>query len=506
MTYFYIMFRKLSFVMFLIMTSACVGAQELDLELIEEVEDLVEAMPADDQEAFREAGERMMRLAEESGRCAPFAAGTFALVRIALASGDLERAHALFDQRPECLRQLPRMEFQRAVLAFSEQDYATAREIWQQFVGNGSELNRVKAMENIGACWQREGELDSAQFHYERALKHQGDQVNLMTLNNIVSILNLKSRYAEVRTFFEIGLTLEVKDTTALDMLYWNMLIAETMQGHEEAALNVMREREAVGLMEVPDYAIFAYWKYLMLMDDYEAFIAHRANYSAEELASKLESVPNYLVDLFDDGRSSELGRLPLSVKWVIARRGFDLARRLEAVVSDSRPVSILQTRLEQKLAEEQRWNALLMGSLMVVVLMVGGAWVYAIMRKVKRRGAAERMEFSDADHKSVQAIREALVNQSGGEEALLHLAELRELLEARQNDSLSRIMVDVDLTPTEIKLLQLIGKSYNAQECAKMLGCTKSHVYNLRSSVRKKLGLPESISLKSWVLENMGG
>ena len=493
--------------MLYVMMTASMAAQNQDLELSAEVEVLIDAMTSDDAEELEVAGARMMKNGEETGRCAPYAAGVYTLSRVALSQGDFERTRSLLQDRTDCLRGLPRLEFQRAVLAFSEGRYAEAREIWRAVASDlTNEEQAVKAIENMGACWQREEQLDSAQWYYEKALSLQGEQINLMTVNNIVSILNDKSRYDEVRSFFEVGMSIEITDSTALDMLYWNLLVSEVMQGNEEASLEVMREREEKGFVGVPDYAIDAYWQYLLLQDDYDAFIAHRAEFSAGQLAEMLKTAPTFLSDLFDDGRRSEVGRLPLSVKWVIARRGLELAQLIESADAESRPVSMLQVKLEQKLAQEQRWNNVLMGSLVGGVLLVGGAWVFSILARGKRRGAAERMEFSNADHKSVQAIRQALVNQTGGEEALLHLAELRELLEARQSNSLSRIMGEVDLTPTELKLLQLIGKSYNAQECAKMLNCTKSHVYNLRSSVRKKLDLSESISLKSWVVENMGG
>lgn len=506
MMYFYVMNRSISFVMLFVMMTASVVAQNQDSDLAAEVEALIAAMPSGDPEQLEAAGERMMKKGMETGRCAPYAAGVFALSRVAMAQGDYERTRSLFRERTDCLRGVSLLEFQRAVLAFSEGRYAEAREIWRAVASDPvAEVQAAKTMENIGACWQREGQLDSAQWYYEKALNLQGEQVNLMTLNNIVSILNNKGRYDEVRPFFEVGMSIEFTDSTALDMLFWNLLVSEVMQGNKEASLEVMRERESKGLVGVPRYAIEAYWQYLLLQDDYDAFIAHRAEFSADQLAEMLQSAPAFMSDLFDDGKGSEVGRLPLSVKWVIARRGLELVQQIESDATESRPVSLLQEKLEKKLAQEQRWNNVLMGSLLGVVLVVGVVWVVSILARGKRRGTAERMEFSNADHKSIQAIRQALVNQSGGEEALLHLAELRELLEARQSNSLSRIMGEVDLTPSELKLLQLIGKSYNAQECAKMLSCTKSHVYNLRSSVRKKLDLPESISLKSWVVENMG-
>jgi tetratricopeptide (TPR) repeat protein/DNA-binding CsgD family transcriptional regulator len=492
--------------MLFVMALTILTAQSPDANVVAELDDLIEAMNGNGPVAMEAAGERMMKNASESGRCAPYAAGVYALSRVAISQGDYERAHALFEERTDCLRMLPQLEFQRAVLAFSEGRYGEARAIWKSVVENTeNELLKAKSVENMGACWQREGQLDSAQLHYSRALELQGDRVNLMTVNNIVSILNLTARYDEVRTFFAVGMSLESEDSTALDMLFWNLIQSEVMQGNDVAATEAMREREERGFVGVPDYAIYAYWNFLLFMDDYDAFSAHRAKFSADELAQMLDGSPVHIKDLFDDGRDSEFGRLPLSVKWVIARRGLELARELESSMTNSRPVSMLQSKLEEKLTQEQRWNDLLMASLVGCVMLVGGVWVFSILARGRRRGAAERMEFSNADHKSVQAIREALVKQSGGEEALLHLAELRELLEARQTNSLSRIMGEVDLTPTELKLLQLIGKSYNAGECAKMLNCTKSHVYNLRSSVRKKLDLPETISLKTWVVENMG-
>ena len=55
-------------------------------------------------------------------------------------------------------------------------------------------------------------------------------------------------------------------------------------------------------------------------------------------------------------------------------------------------------------------------------------------------------------------------------------------------------VFTDLDLTPTEIEVAECILLGLNAQEIAAQLQCTPSYIYNVRSSVRKKLDLdPES-------------
>lgn len=481
-------------------------SQLADKDDVKYMNELVGKFPLSDAESLRRLGEDIIHGGGTSSGCATLAAATYALTRSAILQDDWAQAHWEAGQRDSCVLGFPKVRFVRAVVDFHAERYAEARGHWAFVLAHGEADDRVLAMENIGSCWQREGALDSAQHYYQQALRSQGDDVRPMTINNIASILNNLHRHSEVRPLIDIGLSVPTTDSTALDMLHWNLINAEVMLGNREAAERAMADRRAAGFKDVKDYAITSYWRYVLFMDDFEAFLKHRSGFAEAELAQRVDSAPAYLADLFDDGGQSDVGRLPLSVRWIIAQRTLAFAQEMVAPSNQGSSIAILQEKLERKLDQEQLMNRMLQAGVGLIALAGAVAFGRSMRNKNQREVAAKRLEFKESDHKSILAIREALVNRTGGEEAIAHLADVKELLAARQSRSLDRLLAQTDLTQTEMRLLELIGKSYDANECARMLRCTKSHVYNLRSNIRKKLNLSESVSLKAWLADQMGG
>lgn len=498
------MIRWIFIVIMVVMGVQVAQAEAFNQEFDDQVIAALKEVPWSNKEEMTSYGELMLNKGEEEGSCFDVVIGSYLLAEVASRAGEWDEALALLARHESCLKQSTSVQYQQANLHFFKGAYADARAHWRFVAAHGAQDNPANATQNIGSCFQREGQLDSAQFYYEEALRMQGDEVKLMTLNNIVSMLNARARYRDVRPFFEVARRIEVTDSVALDMLYWNMLSATVMMDDRDEALNIFRERRSIGLDGVPDYAVEVYWTYLLLMDDYDTFIAHRANLSPQLLKVLFDQSPDFLEDLFDDDSGSDIGRLPLSVKWDIARRGLKLEQRYTRVSAPTGSVVILQDKLERMLAERRRLNWLLLGT---GAFMLFAAGMYYLRKWQQRRGredAASRLQFDASDHKSIQFIRDALISQSNSEDAIAHLAELKELLEAKQSESMHRWLAQSNLTDSELRLLELIGKGYTASECSKLMNCTKSHVYNLRSHIRKKLNLEESESLKSWVMREM--
>lgn len=475
--------------------------QVYDNQFNERIISRLKDVPVGDLSALENQGREFLAEGED---CVSFAVGTYALARAAVGRGEYDRANVLLDERPECLMGATNLRYLMGQLAFIEERYAAARDHWRFVAAHVKGANLLGATQNIGACHQREGSLDSAQYYYEEALRLQGDDIQPMTLNNIVSILNERHEYAEVGTFFEVGKSLPVTDSTALDMMYWNMISAQVMLNNPQLAREVFDDRLARGFSGVPEYAVQVHWGYLLMLDDYEGFIKHRAGLSQDYLTRSHANAEPYLKDLFDDGEFSEIGRLPLSVKWVIAKRGLEVEQEVAQSGLPNGSVIILQEKLQRMIEERQWLNRFLLGSGSLLLLVLT-AYVWKLNRqKRSREMVASRLHFGASDHKSIQLIRDALVTRSNNEEAIAHLAELKDLLEAKQELSMMRLNEQSALTESELKLLELIGKGYAASECAKLMNCTKSHVYNLRSQIRKKLHLDESESLKAWVTREM--
>lgn len=488
-----------------VMIASGVGAQDFDQSFDDRVIDELKRLPWSSDEEMMAYGERMMELGRGNGGCFEAIMGAYAQAEVASRQGDLDRALGALPEEDACLMKSTSVRYMLALLHFRRSEYGDARRHWGFVAAHGPSENRSSATQNIGTCFQKEGELDSALVYYEAALHMQGDDVKMMTLNNIVSTLNERSRFKDVRPFFEVARRIEATDSTALDMLYWNMLSASIHLGDESEVLKIYREREALGLTGVPEYAIKVYWMYLLMMDDYESFIAHRASLAPDVLKDLHEHVPMFLEDLCDHGSHSEISRLPLSVRWDIARRGLVLEQSYSQSSSPDGSVVKLREKLEAMLEERKQMTRLLMGAGAFMLLAIGLYFLRKNQMRRMRQDTARRLKFDESDHKSIQVIRDALVDRSNSEEAIAQLAELKDLLEAKQSESMHRWLAQSDLTESELRLLELIGKGYSAAECSKLMTCTKSHIYNLRSQIRKKLNLEESESLKSWVMREMG-
>ncbi len=480
-------------------------AQTFDEELDNRVINELKQLPWSSNSEMIAYGERMMAKGRESGGCFEAVIGAYALAEIAQRQGELDRAIALLDAGDACLLQSTSVRYQLGILHFRQSEYSQARQHWRFVVNHAGADNQASATQNIGTCYQREGQLDSAQFYYEEALRLQGDDIKLMTLNNIVSTLNARGRYQDVGPFFEVARRIDDPDSTALDMLYWNMLSANILLDKEAEARSIYEERQAQGFDQIPDYAVDVYWMYLLMRDDYDAFIAHRATLSTDFLIELYDQVPAFMEDLCENQQHSAVSHLPLAVKWDIARRGLVLEQTYGKAAVPNGSVVILQEKLERMLEERRRLNGLLMGAAAFMLLAVGVFFVRKNQQRRTREHTASRLKFDERDHKSIQIIRDALVARSNSEGAIAQLAELKELLEAKQSESMHRWMVKSDLSESELRLLELIGKGYSAAECSKLMNCTKSHIYNLRSQIRKKLNLEESESLKSWVMRELG-
>lgn len=487
------------------MIASGLGAQDFDQSLNDRVIDELKRLPWSSDEEMMAYGERMIELGRDKKGCFEAIMGAYAQAEVASRRGELDRALGLLPEGDACLMKSTSVRYMLALLHFRRSEYSDARRHWQFVAAHDAHDNRASATQNIGTCFQREGQLDSALVYYEEALDMQGDDVKLMTLNNIVSTLVERGRFEDVRPFFEVARRIEATDSTALDMLYWNMLSALIHLDKESEVLKLFREREASGLTGVPEYAIKVYWMYLLMMDDYEGFIAHRASLAPDALKDLHEKVPMFLEDLCDHGSHSEISRLPLSVRWDIARRGLVLEQFYSRESSPDNSVAMLRDKLEGMLEERKQMTRLLMGTGAFMLLAVGLFFIRKNQMRRMRQDTARRLKFDESDHKSIQIIRDALVDRSNSEGAIAQLAELKDLLEAKQSESMHRWLGQSDLTESELRLLELIGKGYSAGECSKLMTCTKSHIYNLRSQIRKKLNLEESESLKSWVMREMG-
>jgi DNA-binding NarL/FixJ family response regulator len=104
----------------------------------------------------------------------------------------------------------------------------------------------------------------------------------------------------------------------------------------------------------------------------------------------------------------------------------------------------------------------------------------------------------------TAEEIVECLSVIQSGKKYLPHLFRTDEyisMFETQQNDLVDYIQL---LTPTELKVLKLVGQKYSSKEISDLLFVSTKSVENYRSRICKKLNLDaRNNSLLMWVLEN---
>jgi FixJ family two-component response regulator len=59
-------------------------------------------------------------------------------------------------------------------------------------------------------------------------------------------------------------------------------------------------------------------------------------------------------------------------------------------------------------------------------------------------------------------------------------------------------------LKKNEKEILEYIVMDFEAKEIARILNCSVSHIYNMRSRIRQALDISADAQIKDWVLERM--
>lgn len=107
--------------------------------------------------------------------------------------------------------------------------------------------------------------------------------------------------------------------------------------------------------------------------------------------------------------------------------------------------------------------------------------------------------------HQAIGVIRDAITQGKNINTALVHLSNLNDLLIRPQvHTSLEDAEDDAlkVLNDNELALLDQIMRGYSSKEISIIMNVSSGHVYNLRSSVRDKLGLDRGEDLREWLEE----
>ena len=132
-------------------------------------------------------------------------------------------------------------------------------------------------------------------------------------------------------------------------------------------------------------------------------------------------------------------------------------------------------------------------------VVLVGGNGCPAAL--VERFGRGRHV-FLDVDEDDLVVLAQALTYGKGLQKALLIVRRLRAEF-ASQNESrlnLETIELYDELNEREKEVAGYIASGFNSKEIAQMLNVTTQYIYNVRSRIREKIGVPDQQDLLNYL------
>lgn len=121
----------------------------------------------------------------------------------------------------------------------------------------------------------------------------------------------------------------------------------------------------------------------------------------------------------------------------------------------------------------------------------------------IPTKSLALQLNFDD-----VRLLGEAIAYGRRTNDAMLIVKKLNQVLQQESNEPLaidmSQIELFEELNETEKLVVNYILSGFDAKEIARLLKFSISHIYNTRSKIRLKLGIPENDSIEDWLLQHV--
>jgi DNA-binding CsgD family transcriptional regulator len=168
-------------------------------------------------------------------------------------------------------------------------------------------------------------------------------------------------------------------------------------------------------------------------------------------------------------------------------------------------PTSIVEQELSEKF-ERWRFAAIVLASVMLLALLVSG---YILLRRFTTNRALKEfignVRNDLSSDKNVQKIRNALEGSVSKKDGFRALAEMDYLLSLyKTSDTQLKGIPWYKFDATEAEIMKLLIARKSVTEIAELRNCSAGHVYNVKTAIRKKMGLSgESKALEKWLLTN---
>lgn len=417
--------------------------------------------------------------------------------------GEFLRADQLYRRIEDACpgESLASLDFERSVNLYYLKDYEGSIASMKSCI-NGMEekhsWSKISAYGNIGSAFNQLQQLDSALYWYDKSYKFDPSKATAMLFNNMASIKVKQGKYYDANHYLHLAETRmdERMPDYLPTLIKYNYLevyrnlrrMTEALEVYEKIDKEQLpRGAESTGLQVLIQYCIAA--------DDPAEFIRistlHRKLLDDSVEAEMIEFRQMLQAYINDDGSFEEL--------WSDMREKVS-----NPDPSNDDPPSYVDEQLSASYIKWRR-GALTLSAILLLSMVVGlWAWRRKLNAAKMLKNMVDDVRNDFSGDENVQKIRSALEGKGSVEEALEGLLKMDyELSLFRASDSSRQEIPWERLDATETEVIKLFLARKTVPEIARLRGCSVGHVYNVKTSIRKKLDLSnETRALEKYLLQ----
>lgn len=376
---------------------------------------------------------------------------------------------------------------------------------------------KAKCIENIAVCYVAMDEISEATRYFEIALSLTTDEPNPMTINNLAGIYNSTNEplraLQTLSLLEEVALEEPVRRHVAINRLAANKALQDTARLQELLGAFVETYPEPIYPQEAAEVM-----QSMMVLDEFAMFLDYLPkaqdilDSSAFVDATSLTLLMPF-VNVGENWAEMKFETLPLETRWAMARQMNSAMQALQASMQAGKKSEDLERRLDESLEREEKtemrlWWVLGLALALAVISAISIRQQLQVRRLRKKfaLSKAPQPQLKGSD-KAIDSIREAITSGRNIQTALVHLSAINLAMNGEQKNWTvrgARLPILEGLTDSELTLLEHILDGHSAKESSVLLGVSSGHVYNVRSILRDKLGLPKERDIRDWLIEEL--
>ena len=271
-----------------------------------------------------------------------------------------------------------------------------------------------------------------------------------------------------------------------------------------------------ISMSEIPEHLFEVVMGQSLLVNDFIQF-SRSYEQSREYIHSVFSQLDSHYAELFE----AELSESDLRTRWddfVKMERAYSRMAhsRHNAHVSkagDSVEMEDLELKIAEIRMEKEQWRNITIAIAMAINILIVLTILYFIRKQSKQRALLEKV-FKDAPSSptsmamtlktsDIRVLGDAIAFGKRTGDAMLLLKKLNQFTQDRipigECNELQKLPQYSALKSSEREILDYLILGFESKEIARLIGCSISHIYNVRSRIRHTFEIPEDHGLEDW-------